>query len=886
MRKAVTGLLAVLIFSISGYANHLKGGWIQYTYKGAGTAANTSRYEITVKQYLDCNSTQAQRDPSVFLGIFDGSTNALFGAVITIPLSGTDIPDKKSFSPCLSQPYPRVCYIIDRYTTTVDLPDNAAGYTLSVQRCCRIINIKNVSGNSNDIGITYSTKIPGVINGTRFSSNSSPVFAQKDTVVVCYNAPFTFDFSAADPDGDQLTYSFCDGSTGGDNTQAGARPNPPSNPPYSGFAYGAGFSGGTPLGTAVTIDPNTGIISGVAPSVAGDYIVAVCATEYRNNVIIGITKKEIHITVADCSLSAAALKPTYITCNGTTLTFQNESTSSSISSYLWDFGVPNLTTDTSTNPTPSYDFLQSGKDSGTYTIKLKVSSAAGCQDSATATVKVYPGFKAGMNITGTCYINNYQFFDATTTKYGTVNSWRWDFGDLTSTADTATRKDTAWKYPAATTANVRLITTNSKGCIDSVTRTLTVLDRPSLNLPFRDTLICSIDTLMLKANVSSGTILWTPVNGPNRTRILNSNTNSPLVFPRDTTKYYVSVNDNGCANTDSVTVNVLQFISVKAGTDTGICRTDTFRLHPISDALSYVWTASTGEKVTANKYPLVQPLSNTRYYVTANLGKCQARDSVNVKVSPYPTANAGADVTICYGSRVQLNAVSNGAVLNWKPTNTLINFNGLNPIAGPTNTTAYILTARDTAGCLKVATDTIVVTVVPPILANAGRDTSVVPGQPLQLNATGGTTYLWTPATGLSDPNIANPVATLDNTIDEITYKVRVANGDGSCFAEDDVVVKVYKTGPDILVPSGFTPNKDGRNEIIRPTLIGITQLNFFSIYNRWGQLVFNTNEPNKGWDGDFGGVPQPSGTYIYQVQGTDYSGKKILRKGTVVLVR
>ena len=886
--KKVFALFIFLALANAGLANHLKGGWIQYTYLGPGANPNTSKYEITVRQYLDCKSTQGQRDADVYLGIFDGGTNQLLTSPsITIPLSGTDMPNKTDFSPCLSKPNPIVCYIIDRYTTTIDLPDNAAGYILAVQRCCRILGIKNMAGNSNDIGITYTTRIPGTINGINYSNNKSPVFAQKDTVVVCYNSPFTFDFSATDADGDVLTYAFCDGLTGGDNTQPGARPNPPTTPPppFQPISYGAGFSGSSPMGPTVTIDPQTGIISGIAPSATGDYVVAVCASEYRNGVFIGVTKKEIHVTVANCSLSGAALKPSYITCNGTTLSFQNESTSPNITSYLWDFGIPSLTTDTSTSPTPTYDFLKSGKDSGTFTVKLKVASSGGCQDSATSVVQVYPGFVPAFNVTGTCFLNTYQFKDASTTKYGLVNSWKWNFGDSTTLADTANSKDSAWKYPGPTSASVRLIVTNTKGCIDTVIQNLAVVDKPTLSLPFRDTLICSIDTLALRVNSLTGTILWTPINGPNKTRILNSSSATPLVFPRDTTKYYVTVNDNGCTNTDSVTVNVLQFISVKAGVDTGICKTDSFRLHPVSAALSYQWRSTTVGEVLQNiKNPLIQPLVTTRYYVVANLGKCQANDSVLVKVAPYPSASLGNDLTICFGTRVQLTGAITGSVFSWQPTASLINENTISPIAGPTRTTAYILTVSDTIGCPKPKTDTIIVTVIPPISAYAGKDTSVLPQQPLQLLAEGGTNYAWTPTTGLSDPTIANPIAILDNTIDSITYNVRVSTG--TCFANDQVVVRVFKTGPDILVPSAFTPNADGKNDVIRPVLIGISKLNYFSIYNRWGQLVFSTSEVNKGWDGIFGGAAQPSGTYVYQAQGVDFLGNAVYRKGTVVLIR
>ncbi len=877
--------LVIFFFSQSVLANHLKGGWIQYEYLGPGAAANTSSYRITVRQYLDCNSTAAQRDANVFLGIFDAATNQAVSIVSprTIPLSGSDNPNKTTYSPCISSP-PPVCYFIDRYTTTVDLPNNIAGYILTVQRCCRITGIVNVNGNSSTIGVSYTNRIPGTINGVDYSKNSSPAFAQKDTAIVCYSSPFTFDFSATDADGDSLAYVFCDGLVGGDNTAGGAQPDPPANPPYNAVPYSTSFSGSSPMGSTVTIDPRTGIISGIAPSITGDYVVAVCANEFRNGILIGTTKKEIHIKVANCSISAAALKPGYMTCNGTTLTFQNESPNSTVTSYLWDFGVQGITTDTSTQAQPTYDYLKSGKDSGTFTVKLVVASSNGCKDSATSKVSVYPGFVPDFKTTGTCFLNAYTFTDITTTKYGTVNSWRWDFGDSTTLADTARSKDSAWTYAAPVSTTVKLVVANSEGCIDTVIKAVVILDKPSLALAFKDTLICSNDTLSLKANINSGTINWTVSPGPNQARIQNSNSSQPVVFPRDSTTYYAFVNDNGCANMDSVRVNVLQYISVNAGVDTGVCRTDTFRLSPISYALSYRWTASTGEVVQNIKRPLIQPLVNTSYFVLANLGKCQARDTVSVKVSPYPTAVLGNDTTICFGNRVQLNARITGSVFTWSPVLSLSNENTLTPLAGPSKTTSYILTVYDTSGCPKPVSDTLLITVVPPINAYAGKDTTVLPDVPVQLNASGGSAYLWSPATGLSAVDIPNPVVTLNGSIDSITYTVSVSSG--GCYAVDQVVVRVYKDGPDILVPSAFTPNGDGKNDIARPITIGISRLHYFTIYNRWGEPVFSTTEIGKGWDGIFKGAEQPSGTYVYQAEGTDYLGKNVFRKGTIVLIR
>lgn len=122
--------------------------------------------------------------------------------------------------------------------------------------------------------------------------------------------------------------------------------------------------------------------------------------------------------------------------------------------------------------------------------------------------------------------------------------------------------------------------------------------------------------------------------------------------------------------------------------------------------------------------------------------------------------------------------------------------------------------------------------------------------------------------------------------VDEsITYTVRATNSIG-CYGEDAVTVRVFKTGPDIFVPNAFTPNGDGHNDIIRPVLVGIRQLNFFRIYNRWGQLVFQTNESERGWDGKIGGQVQSTNNYVYFVQAIDYTGRTITRKGNIALIR
>ncbi|MBL0884373.1 MAG: gliding motility-associated C-terminal domain-containing protein, partial [Chitinophagaceae bacterium] len=336
-------------------------------------------------------------------------------------------------------------------------------------------------------------------------------------------------------------------------------------------------------------------------------------------------------------------------------------------------------------------------------------------------------------------------------------------------------------------------------------------------------------------------------------------------------------------------VNVVNYITVQAGPDTTICLTDQIILRTNTIASSFSWSPSTTLNNATIKNPIANPTANTTYTVIGNLGRCQATDQITVRVAPYPQVNITTrDTIICYGNRVQLNANYTGTEFRWSPTNALVNTNGLNPLAGPTRNTIYILTVRDTvSGCPKSVRDSVRIQVIPNIIVNAGRDTMIVPDQSLALAATAssGNQFNWTPSLGLNNTTIYNPIVQLGNDIDSILYRVRVTDA-GGCYGEDDILVKVLKSQPDILVPSGFTPNGDGKNDILKPIPVGITELQYFRIYNRWGQLLFSTSQQGIGWDGRYNGIPQGSGTYVFVTQGKDIYGKPVFRKGTAVLIR
>lgn len=880
MMKKFLFLLITLFTTFFSYAEHISGGELFYTYIGPG-AGNTDRYLVTMRLFRECGPTgpnfAALNGENVTIGVYNNPGLTLVTTQkLTQQFSGTppEVHNTAGANPCLL-PFVSVCYQVGIFQANIDLPKTENGYTLSWIRYTRT-SITNVSNSSSQMGATFTTKIPGT-KQLPVGNNNCPTFAVRDTNTVCISTDFLLDFSASDTDGDSLAYKLSAAYDGQDGPNPSPNPPPPSVLNPVSLNYPAPFSSNNPFGTGASINPKTGIISGKAPPIAGKYVVCVTVEEWRNDTLINEHRKDFILRVANCSSVKPNAGPDDRTCDGFTYFFENQSPNPAIISYVWSFGDGN----TSTVPTPTYTYSDTGK----YLIKLKVTATGGCQDSSYKYIYAFPGFKPGINTVGTCVVSPINILDATTTVYGTVNSWRWNFGDLTTVADTSNKKDTAWKYPAPGTYNISLIVTNTKGCLDTVNKNVIVKDLPTINLPFKDTLICSIDTLPLIAN-TTGNISWAP-----NYNIISPTSLNPSVYPKDTTTYVITVNDNGCISKDSIKVNVLDFISVTAGPDSTVCLTDTFRLSTISHALSYVWSASTGEIVPQVKFPLVKPTAITKYYVTANLGKCQDYDTIVITPIPYPKVAINAINSICYGDSITLSTNNFiGSSFYWSPSTFITNANSLSPTVKPTDTTFYIITVNDTLGCPKPFSDSIQVNVIPKVVVFAGNDTVVVKNQPLQLQAVtspipNNSTYVWSPSTGINNTTIFNPIATLNINSDSIKYKVTVKRPEG-CIGSDELVVKIFKTQPDIFIPTAFTPNNDGKNDILKPIPVGISQIDFFRIYNRFGQLIYETKEYLKGWDGNVNGTPQASGTYVFTAQGVDYTGKVIFKKGTVVLIR
>jgi len=344
---------------------------------------------------------------------------------------------------------------------------------------------------------------------------------------------------------------------------------------------------------------------------------------------------------------------------------------------------------------------------------------------------------------------------------------------------------------------------------------------------------------------------------------------------------------NGCITNTTAVVVLNDTMRLELGPDSTICVGSSITLIPQTNALTdtFKWTPASTLNYDTIRTPIASPTDTTKYYLTAKWGICQRIDSITVNILHKPVPFAGNDTTICYKTNALLHGfagnVSGSVNYAWSPPDSLNTPNAAITIARIDTTRKFTLTVTDNYGCNFLVTDSMWVIMMPPLVVFAGNDTNAILGRPHQMQASGGTNYVWSPAGPLNNPFIANPLATLYN---DTYFHVVVTDAIG-CTDDDDVFVKVYE-GPTYYLPNAFTPNGDGLNDIFRPTPVGIQSTDYFRIFDRYGALMFETRQWMQGWDGTLKGKPASFGTYVWMIKGIDKNGAVVEMKGTVILVR
>ena len=330
-------------------------------------------------------------------------------------------------------------------------------------------------------------------------------------------------------------------------------------------------------------------------------------------------------------------------------------------------------------------------------------------------------------------------------------------------------------------------------------------------------------------------------------------------------------------------------INVDAGTDKTICVGSNASLTVTSDRplKNFIWSPAAGLNDSTSSSPVVSPLDTTTYFVTAGNEVCRGTDSIKINVLHKPIANAGRDTTICNNTYAVLNGSAtnmSGAVSYlWTPVADIQTPNSPHTIVYPKGGRVhkYRLQVTDNYGCNFKVFDDVTVIMNDALHASAGNDTIAAMGLPHQLFGSGGIQYLWSPANVLDNPATQNPFAVLQN---DTRFYLTVKDTLG-CIGTSSVFIKVYK-GPAFYIPNAFTPNGDGLNDVFKAIAPGIKQINYFKIFDRWGKLMYETQDISKGWDGKYAGALQPTAVYVWIIKGIDITGKIIESKGTVTLIR
>jgi gliding motility-associated-like protein len=269
-------------------------------------------------------------------------------------------------------------------------------------------------------------------------------------------------------------------------------------------------------------------------------------------------------------------------------------------------------------------------------------------------------------------------------------------------------------------------------------------------------------------------------------------------------------------------------------------------------------------------------LKQTFYY------GCTTNDSFYLNVSPGITLTTQPTQPICEGESETLNVTASAAgSFVWTPAAGLSNTAISNPVANPTDSTIYKVIATNASGCQDSAFLPIDVYKKP--VVQAGEDKIIIAGDTAVLDGLikgTGVSYSWSPPVYINDVNASHPKV---YPISDMTYTLNVISDVGCGSASDNVNVTIFRG---FFIPNSFTPNGDGKNDRFRIRAYENYTITRFIIYNRWGSIIFNSTNTTDGWDGTYKEYPQPMGVYIYYLELKNSNGEKMIKQGTVQLLR
>lgn len=439
-----------------------------------------------------------------------------------------------------------------------------------------------------------------------------------------------------------------------------------------------------------------------------------------------------------------------------------------------------------------------------------------------------------------------------------------------------------------TQAGVYTVTAHLGPCSSSNIIDVVVTSTPSL-VTSTNSPLCSGDSLKLRATSAAGnTFLWV---GPYSFRSIANNIDRIPALVEYSGIYTVTVTEpGGCFNTKYETVRVKPTPTNTWLNYINYCQYYSAPpLHPI-DARNVLWYTSGASGSTGST---TAPVPNTSipgiyfYYLNQTVEGCSSPiDSIQVVVYPKPEVSlTQSDDAICPHDEITLTATRTDSFsyVRWKPWLYLDDTTKDVVKAKPITNIKYMVVSYNRYGCTDTASAN-EITVYPAGVISLGVTDSVMvyPGESIHIQPSSNCiSFNWFPNIDVSNVSVADPVIT-PNTSTKYYVKGLTQFG---CEAMDSVYFSFSKENL-YGVPNAFTPGSGVNNEF-KLQARGIAQLNYFRIYNRWGNLLFETKDLNIGWDGSFNGAPQPLGVYVYEIQAvSSVTGKLFNKRGNVTLLR
>jgi gliding motility-associated-like protein len=645
------------------------------------------------------------------------------------------------------------------------------------------------------------------------------------------------------------------GGKGADMTAAG----------FGKVGPGGGGSGGPIWLTSASLPANvnvvnTGGINGVCTGYSNNAWGATAGSAGQNlfNLILPIDN-----VAFKTNIDSVRIKDSLLSCNGFDFKGLAYINTNPIASWQWYFGDGGQAS--TQNTSHAYTLA------GLYTVKLIVTDINGCMDSTLKDVNALPGVNAEAGTdTSICTTGI-----VSVTLHGTATGGPY----LWSPAIYLNNPNI--QNPVATissTTKFYLNVTGAASCtsLDSVTIYINPLPLVDTRA---DTTICRFSPLVLNTNSNAATYQWSPP-----AYVSNPNVASPNYIDIFSHRVFVTgTSALGCKATDSLDVTVNPLPLVQTIADTTLCQSKTVTL-TTTGAQTYSWSPAMGLSNPNASNPVFIGNSEQTYTVTGTDGNgCKNTDIVTISIIMPGFFKAPPLFTMCQKQSTMLDG-NNGYQVSylWSPSTHLSSATIINPVANPPQTTLYTLLVTDNR-CGFDSTFTTLLTVVPAPVINARKSNDIDCAlRSATLFASGGNQYLWSPATGLNNATIANPVAIPANTQ---TYTVLVTNATG-CTNTDSVTVFI-KNAASLAryMPNAFTPDGNGINDCYGlKNWMYIQKLQFY-IFNRFGEQVFATANPNTCWDGTYKGKPALAGAYVYVIKAQTDCGLEE-QKGNFILIR